>query len=161
MTDKELRKLSRMELIDIIYEAQKRYEDCAGENQKLKAALEERNLKIASAGSIAEAALSVNRVFESAQAAADEYLLSLRAANETALRKITDAEEKSRQILAQAEKTASGIVAEAQEKAQTITAQAEQQSEKTWQAFQQKVTELINAHEELRLLAKGDGLFNG
>ena len=96
MTDKELRKLSRMELIDIIYEAQKQYADCADENQKLKAALEERNLKIASAGSIAEAALSVNRVFESAQAAADEYLLSLRAANETALRKITDAEEKSR-----------------------------------------------------------------
>ena len=158
MTDKELRKLSRMELIDIIYEAQKRYEDCAGENRKLKAALEERNLKIASAGSIAEAALSVNRVFEAAQAAADQYLSSLYAANEATQSKVSAAEEKSRQILAQAEKTASDIIAEAQEKAGMITAQAEQQSEKTWQAFRQKATELINAHEALRLLAKGDGL---
>ena len=161
MTDKELRKLSRMELIDIIYEAQKRYEDCAGENQKLKTELEERNLKIASAGSIAEAALSVNRIFESAQAAADQYLFSLQSASEDAQSKITAAEEERRQILAQAEQEASGILADAQKKAQEITAQAEQQSEKTWQAFQQKAVELINAHEELRLLAKGDGLFNG
>ena len=161
MTDKELRKLSRMELIDIIYEAQKRYEDCARENQKLKTELEERNLKIASAGSIAEAALSVNRIFESAQAAADQYLFSLQSASEDAQSKIMAAEEEHRQILAQAEQEASGILADAQKKAQEITAQAERQSEKTWQAFQQKVTELINVHEELRLLAKGDGLFNG
>ena len=90
MTEKELKKLSRIELIDIIYEVQKRYEDCAAENQQLKAMLEDRNLKVASAGSIAEAALLVNHVFESAQAAADQYLSSLRALSEDAQRKETD-----------------------------------------------------------------------
>ena len=156
MTDKELKKLSRIELIDIIYEVQKRYEECAAENQRLKAALEDRNLKVASAGSIAEAALSVNRIFESAQAAADQYLSSLQAANEDAYREIKAAEEERRHILAQAEQEASGILADAQKKAQQIVAQAEQQSGKAWQEFRQKAEELIRAHKEHRNPAKGD-----
>lgn len=160
MTDKELRKLSRAELIDIIYEAQKRYEECAAENQKLKEALEERTLKISSAGSIAEAALSVNHVFESAQAAADQYLSSLQAASESAQGKISAAEEESRRILTQAKQTASNLLADAQEQARKTTEQAEQQSEKTWQAFHQKAMELIRAHKELQLLAEEDGLLH-
>ena len=159
MTDQELKKLNRMELIDMIYEAQKRYEACMEENRQLKAELEERNLKIASAGSIAQAALSINRVFETAQAAADQYLSSIQAAKETAQSKITAAEEESKQIRARAEQAASALLANAQKKAQAMQAQAEQQSAKAWQTFQQKAAELVNAHEELRRLVKGDGLF--
>ena len=76
MTDKDLRHLSRAELLDILYEQQKRYEDSLAENQALRQQLEDRTLRIASAGSIAEAAIQVNGVFEAAQAAADQYLAS-------------------------------------------------------------------------------------
>ena len=68
MTDKDLRRLSRAELLDILYEQRKRYEDSLAENQALRQQLEERTLRIASAGSIAEAAIQVNGVFEAAQA---------------------------------------------------------------------------------------------
>ena len=71
MTDKELRRLGRAELLDILYEQQKRYEESLAENQALRQRLEERTLRIAAAGSIAEAAVQVNGVFEAAQAAAD------------------------------------------------------------------------------------------
>ena len=68
MTDKDLRRLSRAELLDILYEQRKRYEDSLAENQALRQQLEDRTLRIASAGSIAEAAIQVNGVFEAAQA---------------------------------------------------------------------------------------------
>ena len=79
MTDKELRHLSRAELIDIIYELQKQNQAAAEEIEQLREALDEKELRLANAGSIAEAALSLNGVFEAAQAAADQYLLSVRA----------------------------------------------------------------------------------
>ena len=60
MTDKDLRRLSRAELLDILYEQRKRYEDSLAENQALRQQLEDRTLRIASAGSIAEAAIQVN-----------------------------------------------------------------------------------------------------
>ena len=67
MTDKELKKLSRMELVDIIYEAQKQYEDCAAENQQLKAALDGHGPENAAA---AENAPPASLASGSAQAAA-------------------------------------------------------------------------------------------
>lgn len=80
MTDKELKHLSRMELIDIIYELQKQNEQNAAQIEKLQAALDEKELHIENAGSIAEAAVQISGVLEAAQAAADQYLLSIRAA---------------------------------------------------------------------------------
>ena len=70
MTDKELKHLSRAELIDIIYELQKQSEEKDAQMQNMQAALNERTLRISKAGSIAEAAIGVNGVFEAAQAAA-------------------------------------------------------------------------------------------
>ena len=42
MTDKDLRRLSRAELLDILYEQRKRYEDSLAENQALRQQLEDR-----------------------------------------------------------------------------------------------------------------------
>ena len=71
MTNKELRKLSRAELIDILFELQTQNENLTAENRELAAQLESRQLQITEAGSIAEAALRLNGVFEAAQAAAE------------------------------------------------------------------------------------------
>lgn len=79
MTDRELRRLGRAELVDIIYELQSRNQQCEAEIEKLQKALDDKILKIASAGSIAEAALKLSGIFEAAQATADQYLASLEA----------------------------------------------------------------------------------
>ena len=79
MTDRELRRLGRAELVDIIYELQSRNQQCEAEIEKLQKALDDKILKIASAGSIAEAALKLSGIFEAVQAAADQYLASLEA----------------------------------------------------------------------------------
>ena len=72
MAERELRRMNRMELIEIIYALKQ-------QNANLRRQLADRTLRLEQVGSIAEAALSLNRVFEAAQAAADQYLESVKA----------------------------------------------------------------------------------
>ncbi len=77
MASKELRRMNREELIEIIYALQQNEKRLEEENRELQRKLEERKITIEKAGSIAEAALQLNRIFEAAQEAADQYLLSV------------------------------------------------------------------------------------
>lgn len=79
MTDKEFKRLSRADLIDIIYELQRQKEAAEAQAEQLRQRLDEKEIRIAKAGSIAEAALQINGIFEAAQAVADQYLTSVRA----------------------------------------------------------------------------------
>ena len=152
MTDKELRRLSRAELLDILYEQQKRYEESLTENQALRQQLEERTLRIASAGSIAEAAVQVNGVFEAAQAAADQYLASVQAAAAEMVQKTDEAQRQREAILQDAKQQAEKIVQDAQAQADKILAEAGEQAEARWAEFRKNADALIHAHGELRML---------
>lgn len=77
----DMRKLRRSDLIDIIYELQKQVNLLEEQNAELAEQMQDRVIRMEHAGSIAEAALSLNHIFEDAQKAADQYLLSIRAAN--------------------------------------------------------------------------------
>ncbi len=110
MANRELRRLNRIELIDIIYELQKENNKKDALIQNLQTSLNERTLRISNAGSIAEAAMSLNGVFEAAQAAADQYLASVKAATADAEQILADAEEKRQKILSDAEKEAADII---------------------------------------------------
>lgn len=77
VTDKELRKLKRVELLEMLVEQSKEVERLKVELESTRAQLEERRILIEKAGSIAEAALQLNGVFAAAQAAADQYLSNI------------------------------------------------------------------------------------
>ena len=116
--EKELRKMNRTELIEIIYALKKEEEEV---NQKLEEAeqqLQNRTIQIAKAGSIAEAAMELNHVFASAQKAADEYLNSVRAANE-------EAEQYAKRIRKEAEEEALAIRAKTEEETELLRKQTE------------------------------------
>lgn len=74
MTDKELKKLKRSELLEMLLEQTKRVESLEKELELKNKELENRRIIIEKAGSIAEASLCLNKVFEAAQQAADQYL---------------------------------------------------------------------------------------
>lgn len=124
MTDKELRRLSRAELVDILYAMQKQNELLTEQNRQLSEQLENRQLQMQEAGSIAEAALRLNGVFEAAQAAADQYRL---CAEET----LSAAEQK----LAEAERRADAIVQQAEAQAQKLIADADARLDSSWSQF--------------------------
>lgn len=78
LTDKELRKLSRIDLLELLLEKSRENEKLKEELEQVKAKLADRKINIEKAGSIAQAALALNGVFQAAQAAADQYLENLR-----------------------------------------------------------------------------------
>lgn len=77
MTDKELKRLSRAELLEMLLEQTRRVEALEAELEQKNKELENKRLIMANAGSLAEAALSLNGVFEAAQRAADQYLYNI------------------------------------------------------------------------------------
>ena len=74
MTDKEFKRLSRAQLIEIIYQLQLQLDKMNEEKQVLEGELEDKRLRLRNAGNIAEAALEINNCFRSAQNAAEQYL---------------------------------------------------------------------------------------
>ena len=74
MTDKEFKRLNRVQLIEIIYKLQLEVDALTKQNKSLENALEDKRLRINNAGNLAEAALEINNCFVSAQNAAEQYL---------------------------------------------------------------------------------------
>lgn len=150
MTDKEFRRLSRDELIEIIYELKKVQSELAEENEQLRASLSERSYQIAQAGSIAEAAIGLSGVFEAAQAAADAYLSQVHEANE-------QTESRCARLLLDAKREADDIVARAQREADIIRMTAEREAKAQWDALQDKTDTLLRSYAELRTLLNPGG----
>ena len=109
MTDKEFKRLSRPQLIDVIYQYQLQVDKLTEENQELERKLADKRLRLGRAGNIAEAALEINDCFRSAQNAAEQYLDEIKE-----IREETKAERQ--RILAQAHIEASEIIADAKKK---------------------------------------------
>lgn len=84
MTDKELRRLSRGELLEMLIA---QIEENQLLKQQLKDAqlqLDNRQIAIETSGSIAEAALKLNGVFQAAEEAAQQYIENIKRKAEEA-----------------------------------------------------------------------------
>ena len=78
MAERELKKMNRSELIEIIYALQREEHELRDRIKQLEEKLTERNIILEKSGSIAEASLRLNKIFEDAQAAADQYVESVK-----------------------------------------------------------------------------------
>lgn len=78
MEAKQLRKLRRIDLLELLVSQAEEIENLQTQVAKLQKQLAAREIDIAEAGSIAEAALKINQVFEAAQAAADQYMQNIK-----------------------------------------------------------------------------------
>ncbi len=74
MNENELRKLKRVDLLELLISQGRENEELRRRLEEAEQKLRDREIKTAEAGSIAEAALRLNGVFEAAQRAADQYL---------------------------------------------------------------------------------------
>ena len=109
MTDKEFKRLTRSQLIEIIYQFQLQVDTLTEQNQELKRKLTDKRLRLRKAGNIADAALEINDCFRSAQNAADQYLNEIKVICEE-----TKAERQK--ILEEAQAEAAEIIANAKMK---------------------------------------------
>lgn len=79
MTQKELKRLSRAELLELLLVQTKETERLMKKLEEAEKLLYQRELKLQNAGDLAHAVLEVNGVMEAAQAAAQQYLENIAA----------------------------------------------------------------------------------
>ena len=139
MTDKELKRLSRSELLEMLIAQASENEKLKQELEDARTALQDRSIAIDNAGSIAEASLQLNGVFEAAQAAAEQYLVNIRRVND------------------QQDLIAQKLQGDARKKAAAIEAEADEYSRKVhqdayWQQVVNKAQALLQDQDSLRQL---------
>ena len=164
MAQTEFRKLKRFELVDIIYQLQEELEEQKKINEELERRLADKELKMTEAGSIARAAVALSGLMETAQQAADQYLLSVRGLvwrSEMAARQQTaDASLESEKILREARKKAGQICDKAQKEADALRSQAQKEAEQFRDQTPEKGEEIpgrIQEEAETRDDRAGDG----
>lgn len=162
MTNKELKKLSRADLLEMMLAVTRENEQLQSSVMQMKKKLDDRTVFIENCGSLAEAALHLNGVFEAAQAACEQYVQNIQERNanqdqilhrmEEEVRQrceamIARAEQKANELLAQAEWKANEMLAQAKIQAEAYLSEAEsriqkQNSEYSW------LTELLDSDEK-------------
>ena len=81
MGKEKFRKLKRIELYEIMLAQSKEIDRLRDELSRANAKLADQEIKLTQAGSIAEASLSLTKVFEESQKAADLYLKNVKRMN--------------------------------------------------------------------------------
>lgn len=74
MTDKELKKLNRSQLLELLIDQSREIDRLQTALNEANQKLAQRELRLSQCGSIADASLAITEVFERAQEAADLYL---------------------------------------------------------------------------------------
>ena len=146
MTDQELRKLSRKDLLELLLAQSRERDALRAELEQARAALGDRQLRLEQAGSIAEAALQVNGVFEAAQAAAQQYLDNIRQRSEH----IEEACARREALCVQREE-------ESRRRCQAMEAEAREKAEAYWAEVSGRLKRFYQEHEALKELLNAGG----
>ena len=117
MTERELRRLNRSALIELLIEQMEENKGLEDKLKEMEEELNSRSIVMAEAGSIADASLKLNHVFDAADQAAAQYLENVQAAYE-----------RCESVLMAANQRAASIIQNAQLEAQEIIDQAERES---------------------------------
>ena len=149
MTDKELRRLSRSELLQLLLEQTQENDQLRGRLESIAEKLAQREIACQNAGSIAEAALAINQVFEAADTAAKQYV-------QTVQEKIAQQEQESEKFMTEASTKADAILQQAQEQAEKIRTEADELLAKAKEDAQKCRDEAIRESEELREKTRGE-----
>lgn len=113
MIKKELKRLSRRELVDVIYQMKKNEQQMQEEMAILQESVQDKRIRIELAGSIAEAALDLSQVFTTAQTAADLYLREIACMKQ-------DTAKQCAQMVEEAQQKVADILAEGQQAHQQL-----------------------------------------
>lgn len=127
MKEKELKHMSRAELLELLLVQTKETERLRARLKKAESELADRNLRIREAGDLAHAALELNGVMEAAQAAAQQYLENIARMEE-------ETRQRCEQLLANA----------GREAAQLRNAEPEAEPEISDNALIQEIYELLD-----------------
>ena len=146
MTDKELKRLSRSELLEMLIAQMKENEALQSRLELAEEQLNDRKIAVEKAGTLAEASLSLNGVFQAAEAAAQQYLENIEHMS-------GQQETICRHMQAEAEAKAAEIMREAQEYSKKTHAEADAY----WKQIVARARALLKERDALRELIQAVG----
>lgn len=156
MTDKDLRKLNRVELLQMLLEQGRQNDALRAQLDQANAQLASRQVALDEAGSIAEAAMQLNQVFASAQRAADQYLENIRtlSGRQEAVCAKREAESRSKceQMLAETQKKCQSLEEQTRSRCEAMTSEAERKSAAVWDEAKLRLDQLLAQQAGLRSL---------
>lgn len=103
MTDKELKKLSRAELLQMLIAQVKENDSLRAQLEEANKQLENRAIAFQEAGTLAEASLRLNGIFSAADAAAKQYLDNIKEKSEFCRQLEERTRQRCAEMLAQAQ----------------------------------------------------------
>lgn len=124
MTGKELRKLGRPQLLELLVAQGKELEALKERLAEAEAQLADRRLAIDKAGSIAEASLALSGIFETAEAAAAQYIENIKELSgrqeKICMQREAENREKADEILKKAQRGADLLLNSAREECRRL-----------------------------------------
>lgn len=140
-----MKRLSRADLLEMLIDQSKEYQKLKKRLKIAEAALQEREIAIEQAGSIAEAALSVNGIFEAAQASCEQYMDNIRTRSERqdtiCRQREKESIEKAQQLIEDTMRRCEDMEQAAAERCAAMVMEAKAQAEAYWAAIEQKLEE--------------------
>lgn len=132
MTERDLRKLNRTDLLELLLQQTHEMDLLREELEAAKCQLSNRTIVMEHAGSIAEAALQLNGLFTAAENACAQYMDSIK------------------NLSGRQEEVCRKMVEETQQKCDKMLADAKYQSDVYWEVVNKKVDQLLDSHRGLR-----------
>ena len=146
MTDKELRRLSRSDLLELLISQTEENQALKTRVAQLEDQLNDRRIAVAEAGSIAEASLKLNGVFAAAEEAARQYLENIQRIQQ-------EQEASSQSLREKAGQEAEAIRQEAEAYSQKLRGEADAY----WKQIVERATELRKDQDSLPDNVESDG----
>lgn len=151
MTEKEIRSLSKTELLTIIRDQEAELAQTQTQIADLQAQLSARKIAVEECGSLAEAALKLNEVFQAAQAAADQYLFNV--------------QERENVVKEQMEKQEADAALQMELRLKDLEARCrmlEEESQKKanayWEELQARLEDFYQSHAGLKAILSASGI---
>ena len=154
MTETDLKKLSRTDLLEMLIDQSVELQDLRQKYEQAQQALASRELSINNAGSIAEAALQVSGVFEAAQVAAQQYLDNIKALSyrqeSVCAQRERESQERMQRILETTARQCEKMELETKVRCAEMMAKAKAESEVYWETVSKKLDAYCDQHNGLR-----------
>lgn len=155
MANKELKKLSRAELLEMLIAQSKEVAALKKQLNHAEELLQDRQILIDNAGSIAEASLQLNGVFEAAQNAAAQYLENIQRQASLCAKMERQSHERAEKLLSDTKIRCSYMETETKKKCERMVKDARLQAQKHWDDTSEKVSLLVETQAGLKELLGG------
>lgn len=143
MTERELRRLSRADLLELLLAQRRENEQLRCMLDQTQSQLADRTIKIDNAGTLAEASLQLSGIFTAAQDACQYYMDNIQQLSE-------------RQSL-----VCQQMEQETREKCDRMVAEAEARSQQCWEECAEKIRQLVGSFEGLQQVIELYGNISG